>query len=232
MWPRKKTEASEAKNVTDSSTNFIKKFFISALSKISKNKPQVTQEDSVAPINIIQQESISLDKIDSQRVPMAGTGYLNDKCQALYTEGLASCYALIVVGRTAKGTPIASLTHWIGDEQSAEDTILNMKKVLKTQGGKVSEMQCFAIGGQKDFSDMTQEIESLVKRKILNQAKVEVNEHGENSNLIVRLNDNMQLCIEYSTTKNNPNNDKMPVQQEDKHDVLASALAALRKRSP
>lgn len=214
--------------LAESSTSLMEKLFSCAC---SKRKSGGKTKDTKAPIKMIQQETIDLMEIDKKnQVPMASTGYLNNKNKMVCTEALASCYALIVVGKTANGTPIASLNHWVGDELSAEDTIKSMKKALKSQGGVTSEMQCFAIGGQKDFSDMTNEINSLVKRKIIQQAKLEVNGHGENTDVIVRLNENKEISIEYTTRNIHAKKDTL--QAEDENDIVASALASLRNRSP
>jgi hypothetical protein len=225
----KQKQANEVGTETGSTTSMIK-LLCAAFSKIKNIRKT---NDTMAPVKIIQQETIKPVEITYEnQVPMAGTGYLNNKSKIVCTKNLASCYALIVIGKTADGTPIGALNHWIGDELSAEDTIKSMTKALKSQGMVTSGMQCFAIGGQKDFSDMTKEIDSLVKRKIIQQAKLEVNNNGENTDLIVRINDNKEISIEYTTRKIHVKSDSSQAVQEDNNDLVATALAALRNRSP
>lgn len=92
----------------------------------------------------------------------------------LMTDKLRSCYGFIVIA-TKKGVPnnkiAVGLSHWVGDEEDAEHTVLDLKKLLLKslycKWGKVS-FYCIAIGGGEECAaakSLSDEVKNLKKSK-------------------------------------------------------------------
>lgn len=160
-----------------------------------KNKVAIRQEEEKPLKEITNDKRVSV-------ANLGGTVFLQDASDALYTYRLASCYAIIVVGQRTDGQKIAALCHWIGSDDSAEDTISKLKLRLKEMGAEEPSFETFAIGGHKSFPEPKKEIQELVAKKIIQQASYDLSEGVKDSaSLVIRLNNKNEILIDYSVTK-------------------------------
>jgi hypothetical protein len=111
-----------------------------------------------------------------KRVSIGGSSVSSLKTdEVLMTDSLMSCYGFIVIA-TKKDDPnnatVVGLSHWIGDEYGAKDTVLDLKKMVLESLGCNFESEasfyCIAVGGGANCyaaEQLSDQVKKITKSK-------------------------------------------------------------------